>query len=314
MFSFNGKLIAAYWQSHTVRDRTIRRMLVNLRIRLPAVNGIAIKTNTGAAWTGIINKERPSQLDITGISDVQRWVEICSSLNLDCITWSVVQGLAVGQELDLLEQVCHVPQLAALILDVETGPTYFKGNQEIAGYMASEIRRRAPEHLHIGLCFDARGQHPNDIHLTQWLPHVNSLHPMVYPETFQRDPVWAVKDALFVVSKHNLPVTVWVGAHSLRNANSLLKAVPTIYQLGQNTQGLVLWRYGDDVTRTREVNAIRKIKIPNHTVTPRTSAVWLRLMWLPIRQRIRTIAYRTRLIKLLHCVQYITQCTLEWHR
>jgi hypothetical protein len=127
---------------------------------------------------------------------------------------------------------------------------------------------------------------------------------MIYPETFGRDPVLAVKDTFGVIAKYeeyaDLPVTVWVGSHSLQDSASLLKAVPTIFDRSRRVEGLVLWRYGDDVMREKEFAAVRQLTIPDHVPAPRPTSVHVKRAQMKLREGLRQVAYRTQLIRVLH--------------
>lgn len=279
-------------------------MVEKLRARLPNVNAIAIKTNSGHTWMGAANKNaEPSDLDIHDVRDVKHWAEICADLHLDCIAWCVVKGESPGQEAARIAEVCAVPGISAMILDVEAGDLYFRGGREDASYLARTIRQLAP-HKYIGLCFDARGYFPQKIYIEEWLPYVTGLHPMIYPETFGRDPILAVKDAFGVLAKYQsyiqLPVTVWVGSHTLQDAGSLLRAVPAIFDRNRRAEGLVLWRYGDDVMREKEFTAVRRLTIPDHVAAPRPIAIYVKAAQIKLWQALRQAAYRTQLIRVLH--------------
>lgn len=274
-----------------------------MRVRLPDVNAIAIKTNSGAEWMGATNKNaRPSELDINNAQDVKRWADTCASLNLDCIAWCVVNGDSPAQEAERILEVCAVPGISAMVLDVEAGEPYFRGSCEDARYIARTIRQSAPQ-KHIGLCFDARGRHPEQIYIEEWLPYMTGLHPMIYPETFRRDPVLAVKDAFGVLSKYQnykeLPVTVWIGAHSLYDSASLLRAVPAIFDRNPRAEGLVLWRYGDDVMRDKEFKAVRRVTIPEHVALPSPPILSLKSPLLQLSDGLRNLAYRTHLVQVV---------------
>jgi hypothetical protein len=96
-YSFRGKLAAAFWKRSSVRDRSMRSMLTKLRVRLPNVNAIAIKTNSGHKWMSeTTNYTDMSDMDIYGVGDVKRWVETCAGLQLDCIAWCVVETRSRG--------------------------------------------------------------------------------------------------------------------------------------------------------------------------------------------------------------------------
>ncbi len=303
LYSFRGKLVAAYWQSASVRDRSIRSLLETLRVRLPNVNAIAVKTNSGHQWMGEISgSNRRSDLDIHNADDVARWADACASLKLDCISWCVVHGAFPVKEAKVIAEVCAVPGISAMVLDVEAGHSYFRGDRETARYLARTIRESAPN-KHIGLCFDARGQHPEQIYIQEWLPYMTGLHPMVYPETFRRDPVLAVRDAFAVLAKYknylDLPVTVWVGAHSLKDTGSLLRAVPTIFEQNTRAQGLVLWRYGDDVMRSKEFATIRQLTIPYHIAASRPLGLHLKAPSITLRDGLYTVARRMQIRRIL---------------
>ena len=96
-------------------------MLCNLRARLPDVNAIAVKTNTGASWMGVSRPRKQYDMRIEGPADVRRWAQRCAEMHLTLIAWCVVRGTDPDAEADVIAQVCGTPGVAAMVLDVERG-------------------------------------------------------------------------------------------------------------------------------------------------------------------------------------------------
>jgi hypothetical protein len=104
-----------------------------------------------------------------------------------------------------------------MLLDVEVGQLYFGGQSpETARRLIRKISTAIPGNIHLGLNFDARGTHPQSIHIDEWLPYVHSLHPMVYHWHFSeatRGPRQYLDEAFRVCEKWNLPIVPMLQAY-----------------------------------------------------------------------------------------------------
>ena len=176
---FDKKIFWVHWMGRMVPEDTMDELIRNVKARTPNVGGIAIKTSDGEFWQGKYDSD--NDMAINGEEDILRWAKQLARNGLQTYLWCVVRGDNIPEESRVIGLACRTRGIRAMILDVETGPSYFGGKTaEDARRLINRVRNAAPNDLHIALNFDARGSHPAGIHIDEWLPHVDSVHPMVY--------------------------------------------------------------------------------------------------------------------------------------
>jgi len=205
---FDQKIIWLHWMGGAVAEESIYELAQTVKGNTPNAAGIAIKTSNGVVWQGEYDVK--AALAITGPEAIRAWVDELAANGLETHLWCVLQGRKIQEEADLVIQACNVPGVRSMILDIEVGARYFGGQTaETARALITAIRAGIPEDFHLALCFDPRGYHPRDIHIQEWLPYVQSLHPMVYHWHFSeasRGPRGYLDDAFRVLAQYNLPI------------------------------------------------------------------------------------------------------------
>jgi hypothetical protein len=148
-----------------------------------------------------------------------------------------------------------------MVLDIEVGPDYFRGGPAAVRQFGAALRARIPAEFHLGLCLDARGNHPNDIHIQEWLPFVNSLHPMTYHLDFGVSPETAVLNAFKSLAKYQKPIVPMLQGYGLNNRDrdELRRGAKTAFD-EMDAPGISIFRFGS--LGPKEFEAIRKIDIP----------------------------------------------------
>ena len=103
--------------------------------------------------------------------------------------------------------------------------------------------------LHLNL--DARGQHPQNIHIDEWIPHVNSLHPMVYHWHFSegtRGPRAYIDEAFRSLAQYNLPITPMLQAYRDPSTGTQVPANQVydagVYSFEKGAAGISYFRLG----------------------------------------------------------------------
>ncbi|MCA9972506.1 MAG: hypothetical protein KC425_19930, partial [Anaerolineales bacterium] len=201
---YDGKIGLVYWSGQSVSEDSIAALAQTVQRWAPNVRAIYVKTSDGNAWQGQFDHK--PQMAVNSPADIARWVQILDDYGLEFHAWCVLKGIDVPGEADRVVEACGVPGVRSMLLDVEDGPGYFAAGPGDARHLIQRVRVGIPRDFHLGLNFDARGQHPKHIHVQQWLPYVGSLHPMVYHKDFGKPVAQALADAFAVCRTMNRPV------------------------------------------------------------------------------------------------------------
>lgn len=256
---YDGKIAMAYWDGRSVGERTIDDILATLKQWVPNVQAIWVKAVDGDRWQGAYDTSGKPDLVINGPGDLQRWVIKCRAAGIDVHAWCVPTGLNVPTEAALISACCLVDGVKSMILDVEVGASYFRGGPQAARELGERIRRNIPGRFHLALNLDARGNHPRDIHIWEWWPFIDSLHPMVYHEVFGLPPDRAVANAFEALAQYNRPIVPMLQAYNIRDAAGIKTAADTALR-GYSAPGVSFFRFGS--AGPREFGAIKLIEIP----------------------------------------------------
>jgi hypothetical protein len=246
---FNGRLALIYWTPRSVPETTIAQMADNIRAAWPNVNAILVKTNNGIGWQGAYDSTNPN-LAINSVADVQRWVTVLASRGLECHAWCVVRGNVVNQEIDRIGDICLNSGVKSMLLDLETGPSYFVGDQNAAQALAVGLRQRVGPNFHLGLIFDARGNKPAQLWVQQiWFPEVDSLHPMVYHYHFGQSAQQALQACYNAIGNWGKPVVPMLEGYTPDGfANpypvSEIRAAVNVAVNTHRAAGVSIYRYG----------------------------------------------------------------------
>lgn len=261
---YDGKIGFVYWSGKSVGENSIGELAQAIRRSLPQQPvAIYVKTSDGDAWQGQFDTK--PQMAINSPDDVTRWVDALADFDLEFHAWCVVKGINVPGEAERIIQVCRVPGVKSMLLDVEDGPKYFAGGPGDARHLIQRVRVNVPRHFHLGLNFDARGQHPKHIHIAQWLPYVGSLHPMVYHKDFGLPVAEALRNAFAVCRTMNLPIYPMLQAYGGVPADDLRRgAEVTVQQFGGT--GVSYFRLG--TMGVAEFRALQQVKLPEVPAAP----------------------------------------------
>lgn len=256
---YDGKIALVHWDPRGIGENTIDDVIATLQQWAPNVKSLFVKTSDGTNWQGDFDTTTKTDLRVKGPQDLARWVQKCARAGLDVHAWAVPKGLNVPLESRLIIEACRVAGVRSMILDVEVGSSYFRGGPQAARDMGDLIRRGAPVGFHVGLCLDARGNHPRDIHIDQWLPFINSLHPMVYHGEFGLRPAEALGNAFTALARYNRPIIPMLQAYNLDDAGEIAEAGDAAFR-GQAAQGASFYRMGS--LGPDEFRSLQKIVIP----------------------------------------------------
>lgn len=250
---YDGRLSLVYWSPASVGETTIAQLADNLRAGAPNLNGLMVKTNNGAGWQGAFDSSKPN-LAINSTADVQRWVDTLGSRGLECHVWGVVRGITVQSEINRFVEICQVPGVRSLLLDLEQGPAYFVGDQAAAQALATGLRQRLGPDFHIGLIFDYRGRRPAQLWVQSvWFPEIDSLHPMVYHYHFGVSAQTALTNCYNAIGAWGKPVYPMLQGYSPGGTIGLYPAsdIPVTAALAVNNfgaRGLSWYRYGEGLS------------------------------------------------------------------
>lgn len=212
---FDNRILWLHWKGAAVGEKTIDDLAKTVKKYSPNAAGIAIKVADGADWQG--KYDTKASMAIKGPESIQTWAQTLKNHGLETHLWCVIRGDNVEAESKTIIQACNVSGVCSMILDVEDGPQYF-GDQEpgTAKALVEKVRAGIPKDFHLALCLDARGTHPANIFIDEWIPGVQSLHPMVYHWHFSeatRGPQAFVDEAFNALEKYKLPIVPMLQAY-----------------------------------------------------------------------------------------------------
>ncbi|MEK7441805.1 MAG: peptidoglycan DD-metalloendopeptidase family protein, partial [Chloroflexota bacterium] len=184
---------------------------------------------------------------------------------LEFHAWVVLKGQNVNGEANRVRETCNTSGVRSLLLDVESGPGYFSGGADSARDLIQKIRAGIAPDFHLGLNFDARGAHPKHIYIDEWLPHVQSLHPMVYHKDFGIDVGSALDNMYAAIGNIGKPIIPMLQAYGGVNPSDIFDgANKAINELG--CVGVTIYRLG--TMGSREYEATRRITFPTTVTAP----------------------------------------------
>ncbi len=260
---YDGKVAIWHWKGDVLPQNTIEEVAANLKQTAPYVNALFVKTNdytstTGARWQGHWDSKRALAID--GPESIDKWVQVLGRYGIDFHAWCVPRGLDVNAEADLIIQACLRPGVKSMILDIEPYAGFWSGGREAVRPLMTRIRRAIPGSFHIGLGVDPRRQHYNTITPEEWLPFVNSVHPMVYWATFARTPEDSLAETYVVWGKYGRPIVpILQGDAQVAD----MKTAVTLSIQRHKAPGLSWWRLG--VIGPAQLQAV------NQPITPGTA-------------------------------------------
>lgn len=270
---FDKQIIWIHWMGRVVREKSIRELAETIKTKCPSATGIAIKSNDGNDWQGSYDTD--PAMEINGPQDIFKWARELARNGLQTHLWCVVRGVNPDAEADVIIEACKVPGIRSMILDVEGGPQYFGGRPpSVARHMIQRIRAGIPSDFHLALNFDYRGSHPDSIHFNEWLPHIQSLHPMVYHWHFSestRGPERYLEDMFNKLRPYNLPIVPMLQAYPDPSTNFMVPDEHMyragVYSYEHGAAGISYFRIGTFVGND-EYEAVGQIKPDEIEVIP----------------------------------------------
>ncbi len=195
---YDGKVAVWHWKGDSVAEETVQDIANTLKNWAPHVKQVWVKTSDGDNWQGEFDRDR--DLAIDNAASVAKWVRILEQNGLEFHAWAVVKGQNVEAEADRLIEVCNVPGVRSMILDVEPYAGFWTVGRDPIRPLMTRVRRGIGGRFHIGMAIDPRPQHRRAIFPEEWLPFINSVHLQLYWNTFQR-PMREVLDEGFATWK-----------------------------------------------------------------------------------------------------------------
>jgi hypothetical protein len=245
---FDGRLALIFWTARSVSENTIAELASNLRAAAPNVNAVCFKTSNGTVWQSFYDTTKPD-LMVGSMADVRRWSDTLAAHGLEPHAWHVVRGQSPDQEADRIAEICLRGGVRSMLLDLETGPSYFVGDRNAAQTLAVGLRQRVGADFHLGLIFDARGTYPQRLWVQDiWFPEIDSLHPMVYPYHFGISAKEAFRSLQAAIGQWGKPIYPMIEGYSPNGyppySASDIPATAAVTVNSYRTTGLSIFRYG----------------------------------------------------------------------
>lgn len=241
---YKGAVAMWHWKGDSVAENTIEELARTIKSKAPAVNQVWLKTSdytptAGAQWMGYWDTKR--NLAVDGPASIDRWVAGMGQFGLEVHVWAVPRDGNMEAETNLIIQACQRPGVKSLILDVEPYEGFWLGGREAVRPFMTRIRRALPGSFHIGICVDPRAHHYDKIFADEWQPFVNSIHPMVYWDTMQRQPEDVLAETFEVWGSYGKPIIPALQGDAI--AQDMVTA-QTLAVARHGATGLSWWRLG----------------------------------------------------------------------
>lgn len=191
---YDGKIGLWHWKGDSVVEDSIQAVANTIKTKAPHVKQVWVKTSDGSRWQGAYDTDR--NLAIDGPQSVKRWAQTLEANGLEFHAWCVPKGRDIDTEADLIIQACQQPGVHSMILDIEPYTGFWEGGRDKIRPFMALLRKALPATFHIGMAVDPRPHHFSSIFPDEWFPFINSVHLMIYWESFQR-PVDESVDVAF---------------------------------------------------------------------------------------------------------------------
>jgi murein DD-endopeptidase MepM/ murein hydrolase activator NlpD len=210
-----------------------------LRTYAPNADAVYVKTNDGTAWMG--RYDTKASMAINGPQDVEKWVSTLSRHGLELHAWCVVKGVDIQAEAQLIIDVCRVPGVQSMILDVEPYDGFFEGDRNAVVQLMGIVRTALGPKFHLALAMDPRQGHYDSIFPDAWRLYVNSVHPYIYWEEMGRAPIDVLDETYAVWGNYGLPIYPVLQGNA--SPDSIALAQETARSV-RGAPGLSYWRLG----------------------------------------------------------------------
>ncbi|MBI3764115.1 MAG: M23 family metallopeptidase [Chloroflexi bacterium] len=258
---YDTTIAGVFWTGKSVGEKSIGELVNTIKTYAPNMTALFVKTSDGAKWQAAFDSVNPA-LTVSGPASLAGWVNTAGAAGIQIHAWCVLNGADLMGEAQRVIEACKVSGIKSMLLDVEDGAGYFSGGAAAARQLIQTIRASIPADFHLALNFDARGQHPKHIYIEEWLPYVQSLHPMVYHTLFGVVPRSALDNAFAATSAYGKPVAPMLQAFDGTPPNEMADAGNYAFQKG--AVGISYFRLG--TIGPQEFAAIRSVQRPQ-TVT-----------------------------------------------
>jgi murein DD-endopeptidase MepM/ murein hydrolase activator NlpD len=236
---YDGKVAIWHWRGDVVAEDTIEDMVRTIKNWAPNVTQIWVKTSDGENFQGVFDEDR--DLAIDSVASVDKWVRVLEANGIEFHAWSVVKGKNVQAEADRIIEVCNRPGVKSMVLDVEPFSGFWTAGREPIRPLMTRIRRGIGGRFHLGLAVDPRPRHKAHIFPEEWRPFVNSVHPQLYWNTFQRPMEEVLDEGFFTWSGYGLPIFPVLPGHAPRDEIIAGRQ----YAIDRHgAKGISWWRFG----------------------------------------------------------------------
>ncbi len=236
---YDGKVGLWQWTGQSVGEATIDQLVQTIKTNCPVADAVWVKTNDGSDWQGIHDSK--TTMAINGPQDITKWVNTLTAAGLEFHAWCVPNGVDPASEAARIVEVCQVPGVKSMVLDVEPYTGFWQGTAQTADALMSAVRSKLGPNFHIGLSMDPRRAHYDAISPNAWQPYVNSLHPQVYWDTMGRTPDDLLAETYSVWGAYGLPIIPALSGgappDSIKTAQDLARSV-------RGAPGVSYWRLG----------------------------------------------------------------------
>jgi len=254
---YDGKIGLIYWTGQSVRENSIEQLARTIHDHMPNARAVFLKVADGHEWQGKYDSK--AAMAVSSFGDISKWVNALGQFGLELHAWVVLKGININGEANRVREACNAAGVVSMLLDVESGPGYFSGGAAAARDLIQKIRAGIPPNYHLGLNLDARGAHPKHIHIQEWLPHVQSLHPMVYHRDFGLDTQTAMANAFRALGSFGLPIVPMLQAYGGVSPNEITDAARAAMET-HGARGVTIFRIG--TMGPNEFAAVRAIAVP----------------------------------------------------
>ncbi len=236
---YDGKVAVWHWKGDSLAENTIEDAVRTLKTWAPNATQLWVKTSDGVDWMARFDTKKTLAID--GPAAIRRWVQVLQANGMEFHAWCVVKGKDITNEANRVIEACTVPGVKSMVLDIEPYAGFWQAGKDPIRPFMTRIRRGVGGAFHIAMSMDPRTQHYNSIFPNEWRPFINSVHPQVYWDTFQR-PVKEVMDEAYKVwGNYGLPIIPALSGYAdpdeMEEARSYLISK-------YKAPGLSYWRYG----------------------------------------------------------------------
>jgi len=224
---------------------------------MPNADGVFLQVSQGKEWQSKFDNDIKA---VSGSQAIAQWVSALDSRGLETHVWGIPHGLSVQEEAARFIEAARVSGVKSLLLDVEHGNAYYRGDAEAAAQLMTLIRDALGPNFHLGFILDARPNRPASIYIDPWLPFMDSLHPMIYPKDFGKSVNEALDTGFAFLKNYSKPIVPM-----LQSYNSTLPADITAQGNGSFARGAVgisFFCLGDRHMGAAEFGAVAAIGTP----------------------------------------------------